>query len=171
LLTHEWFADKRAAHVTFQGELGNALAFAAAPFDDARGRDAGSVTVLTRADDFGTGEFGPFIHAATLVASDAAPGDSLGSGMTASGRRVAALSAGTASGVLGGAIYIFELPDPLPEGRRVFDTFEDMNAAGWTPQGNTDWRVVASGGSQVFRQANMQGDARAVFDGFEGTDQ
>lgn len=68
-------------------------------------------------------------------------------------------------------IYVFELPDPLPAVARVQDTFEDRNAAGWTPVGMTDWRVVSSGGTQVFRQSNVQDSARAIFEGFEGGNQ
>ena len=66
------------------------------------------------------------------------------------------------------AIYLFELPDPLPLVTREQDTFEDLNAAGWTPSGLTNWRVLAASGTQVFRQTNTQGDARAIFDAFEG---
>jgi hypothetical protein len=97
----------------------------------------------------------------------------LGQNFSVSGRRVAAVGCTPfdAAGVRDSAIYIYELPQPLPAATRIQDTFEDLNSAGWTPWGFTDWSVVSSGGTRVFRQTNTQGDARAIFEGFAGGNQ
>jgi hypothetical protein len=170
LLTDEWFADKRPGTVLVEGNL----AYAAAGRDDARGRDAGSISVYSRA----TATPMRFRHSATLVASDASAGAQLGysifvANLAASGRRVAALgaSAPDPAGARTETIYVFELPNPLPAVARVQDTFEDLNSAGWTPWGFTNWSVVSWGGTHVFRQTNTQGDARAIFEGFQGGNQ
>jgi hypothetical protein len=164
LLTDEWFADKRPGTVVVQG----ALAYAAASADDARALDAGSISVYSRPTAT------RFRHAATLVASDASAGGQLGSAMAASGRRVAAFGLSApdpTTGLRTETVYVFDVPSPLPTVARVQDTFEDLNSAGWTPWGFTNWSVVASGGTHVFRQTNTQGDARAIFDGFQGSNQ
>jgi len=160
LRTGEWYANKRAGHPTIPGPH----AFATASRDDQRGLDAGSVMM------FG----GNFSHQATLVASDASAGGQLGASMAVSGRRVAAFGWSAPDAITGSrteTIYVFEVPDPLPAVARVQDTFEDLNSAGWTPWGFTNWRVVSSGGTQVFRQTNTQGDARAIFEEFAGGNQ
>lgn len=175
LLTAEWFADKRPGAVIVEGNL----AYAATGSDDTRGRDAGSIAVYSRTAPR------RFEHTVTLVASDASAGATLGvasdprTGATfgpniaASGRRVAALglSPPDANGSRTETIYVFELPAPLPAVARVQDTFEDLNSAGWTPWGFTNWRVVSSGRTHVFRQTNTQGDARAIFEDFQGGNQ
>lgn len=175
LLTAEWFADKRPEAVLVEGNL----AYAAAGSDDARGHDAGSIAVYSRTAPR------RFEHAVSLLASDASSGATLavqpnarigaafGPNMAASGRRVAALGASPpdSSGSRTQAIYVFELPTPLPAVTRIQDTFEDLNSAGWTPWGFTNWRVVSSGRTHVFRQTNTQGDARAIFEGFQGGNQ
>jgi hypothetical protein len=164
LLTDEWFADKRPGTVVVQA----ALAYAAASADDARALDAGSISVYSRPTAT------RFRHAATLVASDASAGGQLGSAMAASGRRVAAFGLSApdpTTGLRTETVYVFDVPSPLPTVARVQDTFEDLNSAGWTPWGFTNWSVVASGGTHVFRQTNTQGDARAIFEGFEGSNQ
>ena len=53
----------------------------------------------------------------------------------------------------------------------VLDNFEDGDAAGWTPAGATSWSVVASGGGDVYRQADDSADARAILVGSNWTDQ
>ena len=163
LITDEWFADKRPQKVTIEG----ARAFTAAPQDDYRGADAGSMTLLSR------GGARSFSHDATLVASDAGADARLGQNFSVSGRRVAAVGCTPfdTAGRRDSAIYVYELPETLPAVTLVQDTFEDLNSAEWTPWGFTNWRVVSSGGTQVFRQTNTQGDARAIFEGFEGGNQ
>jgi hypothetical protein len=171
LLTDEWFGDKRSDAITLEGQGNQALVFAGSPSDDARGSDAGSVTVFN--PDTQTTASAYFVHAATLLASDGRTGTGLGSGIATQGRRVVArgFSAPDSQGQRMPKLYIFDLPSTLPAGSRVQDTFEDANSAGWTPWGTATWRVLSSGGSYVFRQANVQGDARAIFDAFTGANQ
>lgn len=176
LITDEWFADRRPREFrrgSGRAPFGDAVvvegsrAYSAASLDDSRGLDAGSITVSRRA----TSRI--FSHAATLLASDAGPFGRLGQRFSVSGQRVAAVGCTrfNAAGKRDGAIYIYDVPQPLPAATRIQDTFEDLNSAGWTPWGFTNWRVVTSGRTHVFRQTNTQGDARAIFEGFRGGNQ
>lgn len=156
LTSEESFANVAPRAVT---TAGNRIS-SAVSVNDVRAEGTGSVNVFER------GPNGNFAHRATLVASDSNDMTATPSRLSdravisEDGRRVAARgSSGTQS-----IIYIFDLPQTLPASVRVEDTFEDMNAAGWTPFGSTQWSVVASGNSRVYRQSNTTGDARAILD-------
>jgi hypothetical protein len=171
LVTDEWYGDKQSYAITAEGAGNQAILFAGSPSDDARGTDAGSVNVFTK--NLQTIEF-PFVHAATLLPSDGRAGTRLGEGMATHGRRAVATgltAPDPQTGARATKLYVFDLPATLPAASRVQDTFEDANSSGWTPWGTTQWRVLASSGSYVFRQSNVQGDARAVFDSFCGANQ
>jgi len=102
-------------------------------------------------------------HSATLSASNLAiPFASL-LHFSVDGNRVAAIA--------GRNIYLFDLPTTLPTTRRLERSFENSSTAGWSFSGLTDWRIVRSGGSRVFRQLRTDGWARAVLTTFSGTDQ
>lgn len=168
LRSEESFTNMQPGPVVVRGDR----AYTGTPQNDLRGDDTGSVNVFAQdAPD-------RFTHIATLVASDAFVIENpnpfgspfttrLGQNIAVSGNTIAAAgfsAPAPGSDTIEGAIYIFELPEALPESVRVEDDFEDMNAAGWTPQGNTNWRVLVSNNNYVFRQTNMQGDARAILD-------
>jgi hypothetical protein len=150
LRSEDWYANVAPAGVVIRGNR----AVAGAPNNDIRGEDSGSISILDRDSS------GRYTHVATLLASDA---KALGSSydVALDGRTIAA-NAVDASGQR--ALYLYELPATLPQATRVQDNFEDVNAAGWTPFGATNWSVVQSNGSYVYRQANAQGDARAILD-------
>jgi hypothetical protein len=159
LVTEEMYSKVRPQDVVVEGER----AYAAAPQNDLRigthsSSQAGSVNVFDR------NSAGRFIHVATLLASDGGfTSRHLGGALAADGNRVVA-KATAANDPLASTLYVFDLPNPLPAPTRVQDTFEDTNAAGWTPWGSAQWSVVQSLGSYVYRQANMSGDARAILD-------
>jgi hypothetical protein len=79
--------------------------------------------------------------------------------------RVAAISENSKT------IYLFRVPTTLTPPLRIQETFEGTSVADWQPWGKTDWRLSTTGGSRVFRQRNTEGDARAILQTFEGTDQ
>jgi hypothetical protein len=91
-------------------------------------------------------------HAATLVADN---GSAL-VGPRLKGHRVIA-GGPTEDG------YIFELPSVLPSTLLVNENLEDGQAQGWTPAGTPTFTVIDVDGTNVYRQSNMTGDARAVF--------
>ena len=68
-------------------------------------------------------------------------------------------------------IYLYNLPTTLPTTRRLEKSFENSSTAEWSFSGQTDWRIVSSGRSHVFRQLKTDGWARAVLTTFSGTDQ
>lgn len=150
LRSEESYANVAPAGVIIRGNR----AIAGAPDNDIRGESSGSINILDRDSS------GRFVHVATLLSSD---GTFLGSTYDAAldGRAIAA-NAVDSNGQR--ALYVYELPATLPQATRIQDTFEDVNAAGWTPFGATSWSVVQSSGSYVYRQANAQGDARAILD-------
>jgi hypothetical protein len=122
---------------------------------------SGSLSVFERDSQ------GRYIHRANLLASDGAISSRfLGWPAARDGSRVvaAASSLPDANGETKNLLYIFDLPPTFAQPVRVQDTFEDLNSAGWTPVGVTNWRVVSAGGSQVFRQSDVSGNARAILD-------
>ena len=51
------------------------------------------------------------------------------------------------------------------------DTFSGSTATGWTPQAGSNFSVVQGTGSRVYRQTNMAGEAGAVLDASNRTNQ
>ena len=110
---------------------------------------------------------GSYEHAAILAPRG---NGSLGEGLAVSGRRVMA----------GGyydfhtsntAVYAFDLPESFEPERIRQHTFESGNANGWTPAAGSQFTVATTGVNRVYRQSSLSGDARAVLDTSEGTDQ
>lgn len=99
---------------------------------------------------------GSYRHAAMLVAKD---GGNLSGTLSVSAR-----------GVLVGTRY-FELPESLAQPALHQETFATGNGAGWTSLPGSQFSVVQSGNSRVFRQASTAGDAGAVFDAADWTQQ
>jgi hypothetical protein len=99
-------------------------------------------------------------HEATLMPSD----DGVRK-FSVDGERLAAVGSDTNN------IYLFEIPQTLPTPRVIEETFEDNSATDWSVWGTSDWRIVSSRGSRVYRQLNTQGGARAILETSEGADQ
>jgi hypothetical protein len=113
-------------------------------------------------------EEGPrrYRHEATLIPSDdEVLNFSVVRAFSVDGERVAAVRWNADD------IYLFEIPQTLPAPQRIEETFEDNTATDWSVWGASDWRIVSSGGSRVYRQLNTQGGARAILETSEGTDQ
>ena len=68
-------------------------------------------------------------------------------------------------------ILLFRLPPPLVAPFRLERSFSGASTADWSFSGQSDWSIVSSQGSGVFRQRRTDGWARAVLDRFSGTDQ
>ncbi len=103
---------------------------------------------------------GFYQHVAILVAKD---GYDLGGAISVSGR-----------GVLvdgGNGPYYFELPESFAQPALFQDTFASGNGLGWTSLPGSQFSVVQSGDTRVFRQASMAGDAGAVLDAYDWTSQ
>ncbi|MBC8027774.1 MAG: hypothetical protein H7Y89_17420 [Steroidobacteraceae bacterium] len=100
-------------------------------------------------------------HIAILAARN---GESLGPALAASGNRV--LVGGRADGT----VHAFELP-ALMRRSPLQDTFATGNGIGWTPTAGSSFATLQSGASRVFRQSEMTGEARAVFDATDFTSQ
>ena len=99
---------------------------------------------------------GFYRHVAILVAKD---GDALNGSVSMSGR-----------GVLVGPYY-FELPESFAQPALFQDTFASGNGLGWTSLPGSQLSVVQSGNSRVFRQASTAGEAGAVLDAYDWTNQ
>ncbi|HKU89387.1 MAG TPA: hypothetical protein VJP84_06320 [Steroidobacteraceae bacterium] len=95
---------------------------------------------------------GFWTHRATLAASG---GADLGR-VSASGTRVIAMS--------GSNVLYFTMPAAPSTPAVIQDTFATGNGAGWTPVPGSQWAVVQSGGTRVYRQSNTAGNAGAVLD-------
>jgi hypothetical protein len=67
--------------------------------------------------------------------------------------------------------HVFELPASIPGAHRIQDTFEDANASGWSVYGTANWSVTHPGNSFVYRQANTQGTATALYDGYSDSNE
>ena len=100
-----------------------------------------------------------WIHAATLKASD----DTLTGRIAISGRNV----------LLSGRYkaHYYELPATFPQLTVLQDTFSGSTATGWTPQAGSTFSVVQGTGSRVYRQTNTAGEAGAVLDASNRTNQ
>lgn len=105
---------------------------------------------------------------AKLVGSDA------GARQLYLGERMDAYVSGSFARVVasgGGALYVFDLnrwgttPAPRQE------DFEAGNAVNWTSIAGSSFAVVASGGSHVYRQSSLMGDAGSFVTGIDWTNQ
>ncbi len=90
-------------------------------------------------------------HVGTLAASN---GESLGGSLAVSGRRV--LVAGDTQA------YYFLLPSTFATPALIQDTFEIGNRTGWSPLGGSQFAVVQSGSTRVYRQSSTAGNAGAL---------
>ena len=102
---------------------------------------------------------GQYRHEATLR-----PSSGISLRFSVDGNRVA-----TASFL--GPIRVFEIPATLPATRRLEKSFSNPSTADWSFSGKTDWSIVSSGGSRVFRQLRTDAWARAALTTFSSTDQ
>ena len=103
---------------------------------------------------------GFYRHVAILAAKD---GYDLNGSISVSGRGV------LVSGGLGP--NYFELPESFAQPALFQDTFASGNGAGWTALPGSQFSVVQSGDTRVFRQASTAGDAGAVLNGHDWTSQ
>jgi hypothetical protein len=99
-------------------------------------------------------------HVAILVSKG---GGDLGGEIAVSGRSV--LVNGT------GGPHYFELPESFAQPPLFQDTFATGNGLGWTALPGSQFSVVQSGNTRVFRQASTAGDAGAVLDASDWTHQ
>ncbi len=103
---------------------------------------------------------GRYVHVATLVSSD---GNGIGEVLGNGNRAVA--------GGNGNVMLVFDLPASFATPAVIQDTFATGNGAGWTAVPGSQWAVLQSGASRVYRQSNTAGDAGAVLDAADWTDQ
>jgi hypothetical protein len=103
---------------------------------------------------------GVLAHVATLAASN---GGSLGGHLAVSGRNVLI-------GGVGGAHY-FELPTAPRAPALIQHTFEGSTATGWTILPGSQFTVAQSGTTRVFRQSSTTGEAGAVLQAADWTNQ
>jgi hypothetical protein len=102
-----------------------------------------------------------YAHVATLVPSD---GGILTGRISISGRRVL-LGGGS------GAAYYFDLPADLTAPASIQDTFPGTTAPGWTVLPGSQFSVASTGNTRVFRQSSTAGDAGAVLNAADWTNQ
>ena len=103
---------------------------------------------------------GGWRHAATLAPKFS---ETLFEGVAVSGRRVLAASYGQT--------YYFELPETLVTPAIQQDTFTSSDGASWTQTAGSQFEVVRAGYSRVFRQSSLAGQAVAVRDMSNWTNQ
>ncbi|HUQ09414.1 MAG TPA: family 16 glycoside hydrolase [Steroidobacteraceae bacterium] len=103
---------------------------------------------------------GFYHHVAILAAKD---GNDLSGSISVSGRNV--LVAGE------NGPYYFELPTSFAQPSLFQDTFASGNGSGWTALPGSQFSVVQSGDTRVFRQASTAGEAGAVLDAYDWTNQ
>ena len=103
----------------------------------------------------------PYRHVAILVSKD---GKDLGGAIAVSGRGVL-VNGGR------GEPHYFELPASFAQPSLFQETFATGNGLGWTSLPGSQFSVVQSGNSRVFRQASTVGDAGAVLDAYDWTNQ
>ena len=156
LYTEEWFNLGRFLNIS-----GNRAY--TSDGGDLRGPLSGSLSVFQRDSQ------GRYIHRATLLASDGGVSSRFLGSWAYTARDGSRLVSGAtslpdANGATKDLLYVFDLPPKFAPPVRVQDTFEDLNSAGWTPVGVTNWTVVSTGGSHVFRQSDVSGNARAILD-------
>ena len=131
-------------------------AYVSYPGDSLRGPQAGSVAVFRRNTN------GSYTQVARLVTSDADAHFSmlLGRKLKVSGRFVAT----TARITDRNAVYVFELPANLSQPALVQDDFQDGNAANWQPTAGSNFSVVATSRSRVYRQSSPTGGSSFLND-------
>ena len=71
----------------------------------------------------------------------------------------------------GNGPYYFELPESFAQPTLFQDTFATGNGTGWTALAGSQFSVVQSGNTRVFRQASTAGDAGAVLNAYDWTNQ
>ena len=103
---------------------------------------------------------GKYQHVAILVAKD---GNDLNGAISVSGRGV------LVNGENGP--YYFELPESFAQPTLFQDTFATGNGTGWTVLSGSQFSVVQSGNTRVFRQASTAGNAGAVLNAYDWTNQ
>jgi hypothetical protein len=103
---------------------------------------------------------GFYRHVAILAAKD---GHDLNGTISVSGRGV----------LVGGqqGPYYFELPESFAQPALFQDTFASGSGAAWTSQQGSQFSVVQSGDTRVFRQSSTAGEAGAVLDAYDWTNQ
>jgi|HigsolmetaAR203D_1030402.scaffolds.fasta_scaffold01018_17 Uncharacterized protein conserved in bacteria len=69
------------------------------------------------------------------------------------------------------ALYVYDLDALGTTSAPLEETFEQGNAANWTPMAGSSFSVVTSGESKVYRQSSVAGDAGAFVTGIDWTDQ
>ena len=119
--------------------------------------DRGAYVVNVFQPDSATGAYR---HVAILAAKQ---GDDLWDSIAASGRRV------LVNGENG--VYYFILPSSFAPPALFQDTFATGNGLGWSSLPGSQFAVVQSGNTRVFRQSSTAGDAGAVLDAYDWTDQ
>ena len=67
--------------------------------------------------------------------------------------------------------YYFELPESFAQPTLFQDTFATGNGTGWTVLSGSQFSVVQSGNTRVFRQASTAGNAGAVLTAYDWTNQ
>lgn len=118
-------------------------------------RNANVVNVFQRRSD------GTFEHAAVLAAKN---GASLGRSIAISGRRVLVNGAG-------GTVHYFALPASLAAHAPIQDTFASGNGTGWTTSAGSAFSTANRGITRVYRQTQIDVEARAVLDASDFTSQ
>jgi hypothetical protein len=113
-------------------------------------RNAHVVNVFARRPD------GTFDHVAVLAAKR---GESLGRAIAICGRRVLVGDNGN------GLVHYFEIPADLTVPAPMHDTFGSGNGAGWSTSPGSAFATAVHGVSRVYRQSQIEGEARAVLDG------
>jgi hypothetical protein len=118
---------------------------------------SGSVEVQRRNAD------GTFTEIARLLGSDAQYLDLLGTYVQIDGRTIAAAARK--------AVYFFDLPTDLSLPPRIHETFNSGNAANWTTNAGSNFSVVTSGPSRVYRQTSVAGNATSIRTNLDWRDQ
>jgi hypothetical protein len=101
-----------------------------------------------------------YLHVATLVPGD---GGYFTGQISISGRRVLVAGSGHA--------YYYELPATLTAPGLLQDTFDATTAPGWSVLPGSRFSIAQRSDSRVFRQSNTAGEAGAVFNAANWTNQ
>ncbi len=166
--SNEWYrADSLRTAIDFtspgpygDGVYGNAIVKSDQyVFQQHWNADRGAFVVNVFQADGGSG---PYRHVAILAAKD---GIDLDSSISPSGRGV------LVSGSGGIGPYYFELPQSFAQPALFQDTFATGNGLGWTSLPGSQFAVVQSGNTRVFRQTSTAGEAGAVLDAYDWTNQ
>lgn len=111
-------------------------------------RGAGVINVFQRREN------GSYGHVAVLAPRN---GEQLSPILAASGRRVL-----VRSGAAPTRVYHFELPENLAAPARIQDTFASGDGTGWSTSPGSAFGTAPRGITRVYRQTNINVDARAV---------